>query len=300
MVGNTPPTINGGSVKNEGFEAEIGYMDNIGKFNFNISLNGSYNKNEVLDIENQEKRLFGGTGGHGQAGILLAEVGMPLGYFYGYETAGIFQNNAEINAHTGADGTLIQPNAVPGDIIFVDQDGDGKLDDNDRVYLGSPFPDFTGGLNISMDYASFDLNLLLYASIGQAIYDATRRYDMNFTNYRAEYLNRWTGEGTTNEYPRVTLNDLNNNWKTPSDFFVKKADYLRLRNITLGYTLPASFTNYLKIERVRFYVSAENLLTLTKNPGYDPEIGGGVFGAGIDHGIYPQARTVLGGVNITF
>ena len=300
MVGNTPPTINGGSVKNEGFEAEIGYLDNIGKFNFNISLNGAYNNNEVLDIKNQEKRLTGGTGGHGQAGILVAEVGKPLGYFYGYETDGIFQNTAEVNAHVGPEGGLIQPNAVPGDIRFVDQNGDGNLNDNDRMDLGSPYPDFTGGLNISVDYAGFDLNMLWYAALGQEIWDATRRYDLNYTNYRAEYLNRWTGEGTTNVYPRVTLNDLNNNWKTPSDFFVKDGDYIRLRNITLGYTLPGSVTNYIGIDRLRLYVSAENLVTLTDYPGYDPEIGGGVFGAGIDHGIYPQARTVLGGINITF
>jgi hypothetical protein len=113
-------------------------------------------------------------------------------------------------------------------------------------------------------------------------------------------LNRWTGEGTTNFYPRVTLNDANNNWKTPSDFFVKDADFLRMRNITLGYTLPQKVTNYLKIDRVRLYVSGENLLTFTGYPGYDPEIGGGVFASGIDQGIYPQARTLLGGVNITF
>ncbi len=300
MVGNTPPTINGGSVKNEGFEAEIGYLDNIGKFSFNISLNGAYNKNEVLDIQNEEKRLTGGTGGHGQDDILVAEVGLPLGYFYGYETAGLFQNEAEVNAHTGPEGELVQPNAVPGDIRFVDQNGDGALDDNDRINLGNPYPDFTGGLNISMDYAGFDLSFLLYAAIGQEIWDATRRYDLNFTNYRSEYLNRWTGEGTTNFYPRVTLNDANNNWKTPSDFFVKDADFLRMRNITLGYTLPQKVTNYLKIDRVRLYVSGENLLTFTDYPGYDPEIGGGVFASGIDQGIYPQARTLLGGVNITF
>ncbi len=300
MVGNTPPTVNGGSVRNAGFEMEVGYIENIGKFNFDISLNGAYNKNEVLDINNEEKRLSGGTGGHGQENILVAEVGKPLGYFHGYRTDGIFQNEAEVNAHVGPEGELVQPNAVPGDIRFVDQDGNGSLDDNDRVNLGNPYPDFTGGLNISMDYAGFDLNFLLYAALGQEIWDATRRYDLNYSNYRSEYLNRWTGEGSTNAYPRVTLNDANNNWKTPSDFFVKDADYLRMRNITLGYTIPEKATNYLKIHRVRLYVSGENLLTLTKYPGYDPEIGGGALGSGIDQGIYPQARTVLGGINITF
>ena len=123
---------------------------------------------------------------------------------------------------------------------------------------------------------------------------------MNGTNYRQEWLNRWTGEGTSNYYPRVTFVDDNQNMKTVSDFFIHDGSYVRLRNITLGYTLPKSVVDYLKIKNLRFYVTAENLLTFTGYKGYDPEIGGGVFSNGIDHGIYPQARTVLGGVNITF
>lgn len=300
MVGNTPPTINGGSVKNSGFEFEAGYRGSVRKFKYDISVNGATNKNEVLDIKNAEKRLSGGTGGHGQAGILVAEVGKPLGYFYGYKTDGIFQTWEEVNAHKGPSGGLIQPNAMPGDIRFIDQDGNGQLNDDDRVMLGSPFPTFTGGLNINLEYAGFDLNMLLYTALGQEIWDATRRYDMNFTNYRSEYLQRWTGEGTSDWYPRVTLNDLNNNWKTPSDFFVKDGSYARIRNLTLGYTLPNRITRSAHISKLRLFVSGENLLTITNYSGYDPEIGGGVFGAGIDHGIYPQPRTLLGGINITF
>lgn len=300
MVGNTPPTINGGSVQNKGVEAEIGYKSNIGKLNFNISLNGATNKNEVLDIKNQEKRLTGGTGGHGQGGIIVAEVGSPLGFFYGYETNGIFQNAAEVQSYVGPSGGLIQPSAMPGDIRFVDQNKDGKLNDNDRVNLGSPFPKFTGGLNLSLDFMGFDFNMLVYTALGQEIWDATRRYDLNYTNYRSEFLQRWTGDGTSTKYPRVTLNDLNNNWKTPSDFFVKDGSYARIRNLTIGYTIPSSLTKKVSISRLRIYVSGENLLTLTKYTGYDPEIGGGVFSAGIDHGIYPQSRTILGGVNVTF
>jgi len=299
MVGNTPPTINGGSVRNRGFEAEVGYKGSIRKFKYDISINGATNQNEVLDIKNAEKRLSGGTGGHGQAGIILAEVGKPLGYFYGYKTDGIFQNEAEVLAHS-KDGVLIQPNAMPGDIRFVDQDGNGQLNDDDRVNLGSAFPTFTGGLNVSLEWMGFDFNMLLYTALGQEIWDATRRYDMNYTNYRSEYLQRWTGQGTSNFYPRVTLNDLNNNWKPPSDFFVKDGSYARIRNLTLGYTIPQHLTKTVQLSRVRLYVSAENLLTITNYPGYDPEIGGGVFGAGIDHGIYPQARTILGGINLTF
>jgi hypothetical protein len=142
--------------------------------------------------------------------------------------------------------------------------------------------------------------MFVYAALGQEVYDATRRYDMNGTNYRSDWLNRWTGPGTSTTYPRVTFVDDNQNMKTVSDFFVHDGSYVRLRNITLGYTLPKTLTNFIKVANLRFYVTAENLLTMTSYKGYDPEIGGGVFGNGIDHGIYPQARTVLGGVNITF
>jgi hypothetical protein len=167
--------------------------------------------------------------------------------------------------------------------------------------LGNPMPDFTGGLSLDMSYKGFDFNMFWYTALGQQIWMAYRRYDQTYTNYGTDfYENRWTGEGTSNTYPRVTFVDNNNNLKTPSDFYVKDADYLRLRNISFGYTLPKSLVNSVKISKVRFYIAAENLITITKYPGYDPEIGGGVFGYGIDLGIYPQARTILGGVNITF
>jgi len=300
LVGNSAPTINGGSVRNSGFEAEVSYKKQFGKLYFNGSINGAFNKNEVLDIQNSEKRLQGGDGGFGQAGVLFAEVGTPMGVFYGVKTDGIFQNEAAIAAYVNADGDKIQPSAKPGDIKFIDANGDGQITDADRVELGSPYPDFTGGLNLNLEYKGFDLNMFLYAALGQEVYDATRRYDVNGTNYRADWLNRWVGEGTSNTYPRVTFVDDNQNMKTVSDFFVHDGSFVRLRNITLGYTLPKNITEYIKIKNLRLYVTAENLLTVTNYKGYDPEIGGGVFSNGIDHGIYPQARTVLGGINITF
>lgn len=300
LVGNSAPTINGGEVRNSGFEAEVSYKKQFGKLYFNGSINGAYNKNEVLDIRNSEKRLQGGDGGFGQSGVLFAEVGTPMGVFYGVKTDGIFQTEDEVNAYVNSTGGKIQPSAKPGDIKFIDANGDGKITDADRVELGSPYPVFTGGLNLNLEYMGFDLNMFVYAALGQEVYDATRRYDMNGTNYRADWLNRWTGPGTSNYYPRVTFVDDNQNMKTVSDFFVHDGSFVRLRNITLGYNLPKSATEYLKIKNIRFYVSAENLLTFTGYKGYDPEIGGGVFSNGIDHGIYPQARTVLGGVNITF
>ncbi len=299
MLGNVPPVINGGDVQNTGVELELGFKQRINSFNINISVTGAYNKNKVIDIKNEEKKLYGGVGGHGQNGIIVAEVGMPLGYFSGYETDGIFQTVDEITAYA-VDGNLIQPNAVPGDLKFVDKNGDGKLNDADRVMIGNPIPDFTGGLNVNLEWNGFDFNMFWYTALGHQIWNATHRFDLNYTNYTYKYLNRWTGEGTSNDIPRVTLNDLNNNLKTASDFFVEDADFVRLKNLSIGYTLPKYITKFAKISKFRIFIVVENLLTFTKYSGFDPEIGGGIFGNGIDHGIYPQAKSFLFGINLTF
>lgn len=300
-VGNSAPTINGGTVRNSGVEVEVSYKKQIGPLYFSTSINGAFNKNEVLEIRNTEKRLQEGDGGFGQAGILFAEVGTPMGAFYGLKTDGIFQTQAEIDAYINSTGGKIQPNAVPGDIKFIDSDGNGSIDsDADRVQIGDPFPDFTGGLNLNGEIYGFDLNLFFYAALGQDVFDATRRWDMNGTNYRADWLNRWTGPGTSNYYPRVTFVDNNMNLQRVSDFYIHDGSFVRLRNITLGYTLPKKITEVIKLNKLRIYVSSENLLTFTKYLGFDPEIGGGVFSNGIDNGIYPQPRTFMTGINIIF
>jgi TonB-linked SusC/RagA family outer membrane protein len=300
LVGNSAPIINGGSVQNSGIEAEISYRKQLGELYLSTSINGAFNKSEVLDIQNAEKRLQGGDGGFGQSGIIYAEIGTPMGVFYGVKTDGIFQTQEEINSYVSSTGSKIQPNAQPGDIKFVDENRDGTISDADRVQIGSPFPDFTGGLNLSAEMYGFDFNMFIYAALGQEIYSATRRYDMNGTNYNAEWLNRWTGEGTSDFYPRVTFVDNNLNGKTVSDFYIQDGSFVRLRNITLGYTLPKSITDAISLSKLRLYVSAENLYTFTKYTGYDPEIGGGVFDNGIDRGIYPQARTIMTGISVTF
>lgn len=300
IVGNSAPTINGGAVRNSGIEAEVTYKKQLGNIFLTATINGAFNRNKVLDIRNAEKRLQGGDGGFGQSGILFAEIGTPMGVFYGVKTDGIFQNQGQIDAYVNEAGGLIQPNAVPGDIKFIDSDLDGSITDGDRVQIGAPFPDFTGGLNLSVEYMGFDLNMFMYAALGQEIYDATRRYDVIGSNYRADWLNRWTGEGTSNYYPRVTAVDNNMNMQTASDFYIHDGSFVRLRNITLGYTLPKNVTQFLKVGKVRVYVSSENLLTFTKYLGFDPEIGGGVFSNGVDNGIYPQSRTFMTGININF
>lgn len=300
LVGNVPPTINGGSVRNNGFDMELGYREHIGDLYLDLKLIGNTNRSEVLDIQNEEKRLVGGSGGFGQSDIIRIQIGSPMGIFYGVQTDGIFQNDDQVLAYKDSTGKLIQPYAKPGDIRFVDQNGDGTINNDDRVEIGNPYPDFTGGINFSLEFKGFDVNMFWYTAIGHQIWDATRRYDMIYTNYRGSALNRWTGEGTTNSYPRLTYNDMNQNFRMVSDFWVKDADYIRLRNLSIGYSLPKSIISHLHISKLRIYVSGENLLTFTKYDGYEPEIGGGVFGYGVDHGIYPQARTIYGGINVTF
>ncbi|MDF1560667.1 MAG: TonB-dependent receptor [Bacteroidales bacterium] len=300
LVGNSAPIINGGSVQNSGIEAEISYRKQLGDLYFSASVNGAFNKSEVLDIQNTGKTLAGGDGGFGQSGVIYAAIGTPMGVFHGVKTAGIFQTQEEVNSYVSSTGAKIQPNAQPGDIKFVDENRDGTISDADRVVIGSPFPDFTGGLNLNAEMYGFDFNMFLYAALGQEIYSATRRYDMNGANYSAEWLNRWTGEGTSDFYPRVTFVDNNLNSKTVSDFYIQDGSFVRLRNITLGYTLPKSITDAISLSKLRLYVSAENLYTFTKYTGYDPEIGGGVFDNGIDRGIYPQPRTIMTGISVTF
>lgn len=302
-AGNVPPIINGGEITNKGLEFELGYKNSYNGVTFDVSFTGAFNKNKVVEIKNSEKTLSGGDGGFGQGGIKRYSVGQPAGYFFGYEVAGVFQTQAEVDAYVGPDGkTKVQPNAAPGDFKFIDQNGDGSLKDaDDRVMLGQPNPDFTGGLNFNISWKGFDVNMSWYAALGQDVWMVTRRYDQSISNYTADYYeNRWTGPSTSNTYPRLTITDANNNWKTPSSFYVKDASYIRLKNLTLGYTLPKSITEKVKMSKARIYISGENLFTSTKYPGYEPEIGGGVFDNGIDRGIYPQSRSIIGGINITF
>jgi TonB-dependent starch-binding outer membrane protein SusC len=308
LVGNSAPTINGGELNNKGIELELSYKVKAGDVSLDMKLTGAYNTSKVIDIPNTEKVLSGGSGGFGQGNIVRFEVGEPAAFFWGYKTAGIFQNKEQIDNHVSTDsrGNIqkLQPSAKPGDVIFVDTNQDGALTDADRVNLGNANPDFTGGFNFSIDWKGFDMNMFWYAAIGQETWMVLRRYDQPYTNYTHEiYDGRWTGEGTSNRYPRIAKSDanFNGNWKTPSDLMIYDSSYGRLRTLTVGYTIPKKLTQKAKIENIRLYVMGENLITLTKYPGYDPEIGStSIFGSGIDHGVYPQSRTITFGMNLTF
>jgi TonB-dependent starch-binding outer membrane protein SusC len=299
-VGLNPAFVNGGDVKNSGLEIELGFRQRSGDFRYGLNLAGAFNKNEVTRIDNAEGIIYGAGAGTAMANINVAQVGMPIGYFWGFKTDGIFQNWSDVNAHAGPGGQPIQPNAQPGDIRFLDMNGDGIINDNDRTMIGNPYPDFTMGLTYNMEYKSFDFSMFWYTAVGHQIFKVTRRYDLPNMNWQADVLNRWTGEGTSNTHPRVTLDDPNMNYSRVSDFLLESGDFLRLKDIQIGYTLPGSLTERAGIESLRIYAAAQNLLTFTDYSGHDPEVGGwSPIDYGIDRGIYPQPRTLRLGINLS-
>lgn len=296
-VGESKPIGNVGKMENSGIEMEASYKFNVSDWNFRIGGNLTYLHNKLIEYGNDSGWAnldsFQGTGT-----ISRAQNGKPFPFFYGYKTNGIFQNVNEINAYTNAAGELIQPNAVPGDVRFVDVNGDGQITDEDRTDIGKGMPDWTYGFNMNISWKNFDFNMMWQGTIGNDIYDATRRTDISATNLPSWMLGRWTGEGTSNRIPRFVRGD-NVNWQS-SDLYVYDGSYLRLKNIQLGYTLPQHLTKKVFISSLRLYVAAENLFTFTKYHGFDPEISSGGTSLGIDYGVYPQARTWTIGANLSF
>lgn len=304
--GESAPTGNLGDMVNNGFEFELSYRSNFGDFNYFINTNATYNKNRLTYLGDDATSLYCGDHKIGQLSRGL--VGLPFPYFYGYKMDGIFQNQAEIdnytwtNPETGA-VNKIQPNAVPGDIRFVDVNNDGQIEDADRTYIGKGMPDWTFGVTLGFDWKGFDFSMLVQGQFGNvSTFNVYRRTDLPYVNLNKNILNRWTGEGSTNKYPRFTFND-NMNMRV-SDMWLENAAFLRCRNLQLGYTIPQTITKMAGISRARFYFQAENLFTLTQYTGCDPEVTGasGSYGTsyGIDKGVYPQARTLSFGMNLNF
>lgn len=298
-VGNDPPVANVGSVQNRGVEMSVNWRHFVNNFKYSFGINAAYNKNEMTKIGNEEGYINGAT--WAVAGVITrAEEGLPIAFFWGYETDGLFQNEAEVFQHIGNNGELLQPLAKPGDVRFVDVNGDNVIDPDDRVFIGSPTPDWNIGFNGSMEYRNFDFSMLLTGAFGHQIFNGAQRQDLQFTNRTTDILNRWTGEGTSDEIPRYTWNDINNNYRV-SDLYIENGSYLRIKNVQIGYTLPRSFLEKIKAATWRFYVSVENLYTFTGYSGADPEIGAmSSFDIGIDRGIYPLARTFRLGTTISF
>ena len=291
-VGESKPWGNAGDMENSGIEFELGYKWNISDAHFAIKGNATYLKNKLKNLGNDTGFLNYGISQFSDGGV-RAENGMTFPYFYGYQTAGVLQNKAEADAYNAKYGA----SSNPGDLIFVDTNGDNKITSDDRTKIGKPTPDWTFGLNFNADWKGFDLNLFFQGVAGADIFDATWRQDIASGNYPTWVLQRWTGEGTSNKLPLLKLGD-SKNWVC-SDLYVQDGSYLRLKNITLGYTLPRSITNKINISRLRIYARAENLFTWTKYWGFDPEIGSGSTSLGVDYGVYPQARTYTIGFNIS-
>ncbi|WP_333558126.1 SusC/RagA family TonB-linked outer membrane protein [Parabacteroides distasonis] len=297
-VGSGSPLSNVGTLTNQGIELEVGYKLSVDKVNLSFLANASYVKNEIKNLGNQtgyiDKESLPTLGT-----VSRNENGYPIGYFFGYKAIGVFQTQEEIDSYISpATGKPIQPNAAPGDTKFEDLNGDGVIsDDNeDRTMIGKPNPDWMVGLTVAADWNGFDLSAFFQGSFGADVFDALRRYELAAVNYTSDALERWTGPGTSNSMPRIVLGDTPKNFR-PSTLLVHDASFLRLRNLQVGYTLPAQLTRKAYIQRLRFYASFDNLLTITGYKGMDPEIGSTM---GIDKGVYPQARVYTFGLNLTF
>ena len=302
----TNPYINGGKVRNNGVELGLSYNDHVGELNYSINGNIAYNKNKVLEIPNSEGIIHGAQDVlfKGMQEMNRAQEGYPIGYFWGLDMAGIFQNQAEIDNYKNKDGIVIQPDAQPGDVKFVDHNGDGKIDMNDNIDLGNPYPDITMGFSFSLGWKGFDFFFSSNGSFGQQVAQAYRPIDRFQYNYPKKILDRWTGEGSTNSLPRVTQGDEpNGNWLYCSQLYIEDADFWRINNITLGYDFNRLINNS-PLGKLRLYMTVQNLATITKYSGMDPEVGytnsSSPWGSGIDLGFYPRPRTILFGLNVEF
>lgn len=295
-IGN--PAANVADMKNSGVELELGYNNKFGEVDFSINGNASYVRNEVTNIGAGVSFINGAGFQSSSYNITRTMVGHSYNSFYGFENLGIFQNQSEINAYTNADGGLIQPNAKPGDFKWADINKDGNIDGDDRTFIGDPTPTWAFGFTLNVAYKGFDALVFGQGVAGNKIFQGLRRLDINNANYSSKALGRWTGAGSSNSFPRLSDNDPNNNFANPSDFYLEDGDFFRLKTLQLGYTILSPVTKQIGLQKARIYVMSENLFTLTKYSGFDPEIGGGILS--IDRGIYPQARSFMVGLNVTF
>jgi hypothetical protein len=311
MDGTLPPWVNGGLIRNSGVETVVRWNDHIGDLKYGISGTMAYNKNEVMKVPSQDSIYHGPPSvlSQGTDEMFRAEAGYPIGYFWGYQTDGIFQNQEEVDAYVNADGDPIIPFAVPGDVRFVDRNGDGRITPLDKTMIGDPHPHFIYGIQINLEYKGFSLDFTGNGQSGNQIAKNYRSNDSYRSNYTMEiYENRWHGEGTSDKIPRLTRS--HKNYQYISDLYIYDADFFRISNLTIGYDFK-KLLKQLPVKEFRLYVAANNLHTFTKYPGMDPEVGYSPtddnnpdndfkWGSGIDLGLYPSARTYMVGLNITF
>jgi TonB-linked SusC/RagA family outer membrane protein len=296
--GSGSPTVNAGTVSNKGIELALNYNDALSDdFRYSVGFNITTLKNEVLQVDNSTGYLEGGAFGVGNSLYpTRMEVGQPIGVFYGYEADGIFQNQAEVDAHPSQ--VALGAVSAPGDLRYKDINGDNVIDANDRTYIGKPIADYTLGLNLSFNYKNFDFVAYTYASVGNELIRNYERTEarLNKLNY---VLDRWTGEGTSNTVPRVTAGASTNS--VFSSYFVDDASFIRIQNLQLGYSINKKYLEKAGISKLRLYASVNNLYTFTKYKGFDPAANSGdPISGGIDSGFYPTPKTYMLGVNVNF
>lgn len=291
--GASAPVANAGSIRNTGLELQLNYSGNIGSnLTFDLGVNGTKLKNETTGLADGVAFISGGVFGIGQLPPTRWETGMPIGYFFGLQTAGVFQSQDEIETHAR------QQNATVGDLKYVDLNNDGVIDQNDRTFIGSPIPDYVFGMNFALKYKNFDFSAFAEAQYGR---DLIRNYERNLplTNKTSYYIDRWYGPGTSQDFPKASIGANDNDLF--SDFWIEDGSYLRIKNAQLGYTFPKSWLASSGLQQIRLYASVNNLFTFTRYSGYDPNISSGdPLASGIDIGFYPQARTYISGLKVIF
>ncbi len=301
-LGVNVPTVNVGEFKNSGIELDLNYRNSVNEFNYAIGGTFSTNNNEVTKLANNNQVINGKGLKFGIDHIVnRTKVGNEAGAYFLVESDGIFQNQAEIDAHS-VDGKLIQKDAKPGDMRFKDRNGDGKIDEDDEINAGTGMAKFEYSLNLSGDYKNFDMTIFLQGVGGNKIYDGNAYELMGMDanrNFSSDALNAWTPENTNTNIPRAVFGDKNQNNRA-STRFLHKGDYLRIKTIQLGYTLPDTVLEKLQIDKVRLYVSGQNLFTITNYPGLDPEVAGSILNFGVDRVLYPKYKSLIMGVQLQF
>lgn len=297
-------TVNGGRVTDKGFEFALTYNSKSdAAFQYDITASVNKISNNVDYLIDDFPKITSQVDYRGILKPLLTEAGQPLYSYYGLETAGLFRSNQEAEQYKNSAGTKIQPNAQAGDMKFVDQNGDGKIDDNDRVFLGSAYPNFNYGVTFNGSYKNFDVNIFFQGVQGNKLFNTLKYTGLNAAsgqpyNMFEEIKNAYSESNPNSDIPRVSVKDPNGNFSNVSDFYVENGSYLRLKNLTIGYTLPQELTQRYKVQKLRFFASATNLFTVTKYTGMDPEVGMNNYG--VDAGRYPQSRTFMLGAAVTF
>ncbi len=295
-VGTGNPMGNVGSMVNKGVELELGYKKQLGPVDLSFNGNVSYLKNEVTDLGTVDY-MTGATFQSSDYEITRTAVGQPIGSFYGFEILGIFQSESQVQNYVNSQGKTIQPNAKPGDFKFSDLNDDGKIDANDRTFIGDPTPTWSYGFTINAAWNGLDLMVFCQGVAGNDVFNGLRRLDIPTANWTSDALGRWTAPNSSNDYPRLVVGDPNGNFSKPSTFFLTNGAYFRFKTIQLGYSLPKKLIGKIGMDLVRVYVSANNLFTFTKYQGFDPEIGGSSYG--IDRGVYPQAKSFMVGIALS-